>query len=79
MDRVASPKSVSRNIANLQTRLQQLQQQEGQLTVRRRELLTGPQDPKTQHTLTQVETELLVVLHGKETTQDRLKALEELS
>ncbi|MEE8161474.1 MAG: hypothetical protein V3T61_07550 [Acidobacteriota bacterium] len=79
MDRVASPKSVSRNIANLQTRLQQLQQQEGQLTVRRRELLTGPQDPETQHTLTQVETELLVVLHGKETTQDRLKALEELS
>ena len=79
MDRVASPKSVSRNIANLQTRLQHLQEQEGQLTVRRRELLTGPQDPETKHTLTQVETELLVVLHGKETTQDRLKALEELS
>ena len=42
-------------------------------------VVTGHQDPETKHTLTQVETELLVVLHGKETTQDRLKALEELS
>ncbi len=76
---IPSPKSVEKNIDQLKARLQHLQEQEGQLTVRRRELLTGPQDPETQHTLTQVETELLVVLHGKETAQDRLKALEELS
>ncbi len=73
MDSTVSPKSVQKNIANLQTRLQRLQEQEGQLTARRRELLTGPQDPKTQHTLTQVETELLVVLHGKETAESRLR------
>jgi len=78
MDRVASP-SVSKNIDQLTARLQQLLEQETQLTEQRRSLLTGPQDPKTQHTLTQVETALLVVLHGKETAQDRLKALEELS
>ena len=79
MDSTVSPKSVQKNIANLQTRLQRLQEQETQLTEQRRSLLTGPQDPKTQRTLTQVETALLVVLHGKETAQDRLKALEELS
>jgi len=78
MDRVASP-SVSKNIDQLTARLQQLLEQETQLTEQRRSLLTGPQDPKTRRTLTQVETALLVVLHGKETAQDRLKALEELS
>ncbi len=79
MDTIASPKSVSKNIDQLKARLQQLLEQETRLTEQRRSLLTGPQDPETKHTLTQVETELLVVLHGKETTQDRLKALEELS
>ena len=73
MDTIASPKSVSKNIANLQTRLQHLQQQEKRLIEQRRELLTGPQDPKTQQVLTQVETELLVVLHGKETAESRLR------
>ncbi len=79
MDRVPSPKSVSRSIANLQTRLQHLQQQEGQLTVRRRELLTGPQDMRTARALEQTETELRIALHGKETVESRLKELEELS
>ena len=78
MDSTISPKSVQKNIDQLKARLKQLQEQEGQLTVRRRELLTGPQDVRTARELEQTETELLIALHGKETAQSRLKALEEL-
>ena len=76
---LASPKSVEKNITQLKARLQQLLEQETRLTEQRCELLTGPQDVKTARELEQTETELLIALHGKETVESRLKALEELS
>lgn len=73
-----SPKSINKNIDQLKARLRVLQEQEQQLIGQRRKLLTSAQDAKTEHTLEQIETQLLVAIHGKETAESRLKELQAL-
>lgn len=78
MDAIASPKSISRNIGRLKDRLKRLREQEEQLTIERRQLLVGAQDPKTLHMLEQLETRLLTTIHQKETVGSRLKELQSM-